>query len=72
LSGSEVGIGWQVLRDGAGGFATEWRLNEENNLELRVDFMVKLLRACVWMPWRKKAKKDVASCEKPRGDASNR
>jgi hypothetical protein len=33
--------------------------------------MVKLLRACVWMPWRKKAKKDVASCEKPRGDASN-
>jgi hypothetical protein len=72
LSGSEVGIGWQVLRDEAGGFATEWRLNEENNLELRVDFMVKLLRACVWMPWRKKAKKDVASCEKPRGDASNR
>ena len=36
-----------------------------------VDFMVKLLRACVWMPRRGKAKKDVASCEKPRGDASN-
>jgi hypothetical protein len=31
-----------------------------------VDFMVKLLRACVWMPWRKKAMKDVDSCEKPR------
>ena len=37
----------------------------------RVNFMVKLLRACVWMPWRKKAMKDVASCYKPRGDASN-
>ena len=37
----------------------------------RVNFMVKLLRACVWMPWRKKAMKDVASCDKPRGDASN-
>ena len=36
-----------------------------------VNFMVKLLRACVWMPRRKEAKKDVASCEKPRGDASN-
>jgi hypothetical protein len=34
-------------------------------------FMVKLLRACVWMPWRGQAKKDVASCEKSRGDASN-
>ena len=33
--------------------------------------MVKLLRACVRMPWRKKAMKDVASCDKPRGDASN-
>jgi hypothetical protein len=37
----------------------------------RVNFMVKLLRACVWMPWRKKAMKDVASCDKPREDASN-
>jgi hypothetical protein len=27
--------------------------------------MVKLLRACVWMPWRKQAMKDVVSCEKP-------
>ena len=35
-----------------------------------VDFMVKLLRACVWMPWRKKAKKDVVSCEKLRGAAN--
>jgi hypothetical protein len=33
--------------------------------------MVKLLRACVWMPWHKKAMKDVTSCDKPRGDASN-
>jgi hypothetical protein len=35
-----------------------------------VNFMVKLLRACVWMPWRKQAMKDVASYEKPRGAAS--
>ena len=33
--------------------------------------MVKLLRACVWMPWHEQAMKDVASCEKLRGGASN-
>jgi hypothetical protein len=37
----------------------------------RVNFMVKLLSACVGMPWRWKAMKDVASCDKLRGDASN-
>jgi hypothetical protein len=36
-----------------------------------VDVMVKLLRACVWMPRRKKAKKDVVSCDKLR-EAANR
>jgi len=36
-----------------------------------VNFMVKLLRACVRMPWRNEAMKDVASCDKLRGDASN-
>jgi len=36
-----------------------------------VNFMVKLLRACVWMPWRDQAMKDVASDDMPRGDASN-
>jgi hypothetical protein len=36
-----------------------------------VDFMVKLLRACVWMPWRKQAMKDVTSCDKLR-EAANR
>ena len=35
-----------------------------------VDIMVKLLRACVWMPRRKKAKKDVVSCDKLRGAAN--
>ena len=25
-----------------------------------------------WMPWRQEAMKDVARCEKPRGDASDR
>ena len=36
-----------------------------------VDFMVKLLRVCVWMPWRKQAMKDVVSCDKPREDANS-
>jgi hypothetical protein len=36
-----------------------------------VDFMVKLLRACVWMPWRNQAMKDAVSCDKPRGDANS-
>ena len=35
-----------------------------------VSFMVKLLRARVWMPWRKQAMKDVVSCDKPRGAAN--
>ena len=35
-----------------------------------VNFMVKLLRACVWMPWLKQAMKDVANCDKPRGEVS--
>ena len=25
-----------------------------------------------WMPWRQEAMKDVARCDKPRGDASDR
>ena len=37
---------------------------------LSVDFVVKLLRACVWMPWRKQATKDVVSCDKLRGVAN--
>ena len=32
--------------------------------------MVKLLRACVWMPWRKEAMKDVVNCDKLRGVAN--
>ena len=36
-----------------------------------IDFMVKLLRACVWMPWRKEAMKDVVSCDKLREDANS-
>jgi hypothetical protein len=39
------------------------------NFVFEIDFMVKLLRACVWMPWRKEAMKDVDSCDKPREDA---
>ena len=33
--------------------------------------MVKLLRACVWMPWHKQAMKDAVSCDKPREDANS-
>ena len=35
-----------------------------------VNLMVKLLRACVWMPWRDQAMKDAASGDTPRGEAS--
>lgn len=35
-----------------------------------VNFMVKLLRARAWMPWLKQAMKDVANCDKPRGEVS--
>ena len=47
---------------------------KKNDIEyfvFEIDFMVKLLRACVWMPWRKEAKKDVVSCDKPREDANS-
>ena len=36
-----------------------------------VNLMVKLLRACVWMPWRDQAMKDVASSDMLRGGASS-
>ena len=49
--------------------------SEKNRIQkhfvLYIDFMVKLLRACVWMPWLKKAMKDVVSCDKLR-EAANR
>ena len=47
---------------------------QEDDIEhfvFEIDFMVKLLRACVWMPWRKQAMKDVVSCDKPREDANS-
>jgi hypothetical protein len=47
---------------------------KKNDIEyfvFEIDFMVKLLRACVWMPWRKEAMKDVVSCDKPREDANS-
>ena len=47
---------------------------KKNDIEyfvFEIDFMVKLLRACVWMPWRKEAKKDVVSCDKLREDANS-
>ena len=47
------------------------RKNDIEHFVFEIDFMVKLLRACVWMPWRKEAKKDVVSCDKPREDANS-
>ncbi len=47
------------------------RMNISKIFVFDVDFMVKLLRACVWMPWRKQAMKDVVSCDKLRGDANS-
>jgi hypothetical protein len=47
---------------------------KKNDIEyfvFEIDFMVKLLRVCVWMPWRKEAMKDVVSCDKPREDANS-
>ena len=48
--------------------------NKEYDIEhfvFEIDFMVKLLRVCVWMPWRKEAMKDVVSCDKLREDANS-
>jgi hypothetical protein len=47
------------------------RKNDIEYFVFEIDFMVKLLRACVWMPWHKQAMKDVVSCDKPRGDANS-
>ena len=52
----------------------EGKQRKKNDIEyfvFEIDFMVKLLRACVWMPWRKEAMKDVVSCDKPREDANS-
>ena len=47
-------------------YARRRSAKKEIHFVFRVDFMVKLLRACVWMPRRQKAKKDVASYDKLR------
>jgi hypothetical protein len=54
----------------AGGEAAR-KKNDIEYFVFEIDFMVKLLRACVWMPWRKEAMKDVVSCDKPREDANS-
>jgi hypothetical protein len=45
--------------------------NDIEHFVFEIDFMVKLLRVCVWMPWRKEAMKDVVSCDKLREDANS-
>ena len=47
------------------------KLEHFGHFVCEIDFMVKLLRACVWMPWHKQAMKDVVSCDKPREDANS-
>ena len=54
--------------------SSEGKQRKKNDIEyfvFEIDFMVKLLRACVWMPWRKEAMKDVGSCDKLREDATS-
>jgi hypothetical protein len=59
-------------RKGVGSETSGGKAQEHlENFVFEVDFMVKLLRACVWMPWRKQAMKDVVSCDKPREDANS-
>ena len=55
----------------AGRRGSSARRMTSNYFVFEIDFMVKLLRACVWMPWRKEAMKDVVSCDKPREDANS-
>jgi hypothetical protein len=54
-----------------GGSEDERKNDIKKNFVFEIDFMVKLLRACVWMPWHKQAMKDVVSCDKLRGDANS-
>ena len=51
--------------------AGERKNEHQEYFVFEIDFMVKLLRACVWMPWHKQAMKDVVSCDKLRGDANS-
>ena len=53
------------------GLSGSERKNDIEHFVFEIDFMVKLLRACVWMPWHKQAMKDVVSCDKLRGDANS-
>ena len=54
-----------------GSVETKRKLEHFGHFVFEIDFMVKLLRACVWMPWHKQAMKDAISCDKPREDANN-
>ena len=52
----------------------EGKQRKKNDIEyfvFEIDFMVKLLRACVWMPWHKQAMKDVVSRDKLREGANS-
>ena len=59
------------MKGHAGGEAARSKNEHSEYFVFEIDFMVKLLRACVWMPWRKEAMKDVVSCDKPREDANS-
>ena len=61
----------QLYRCGAKRDAGKRKKNIKKYFVFEIDFMVKLLRACVWMPWHKQAMKDVVSCDKLRGDANS-
>ena len=74
-AGGVAGRSRRGFADGAGGGCGRKPAGGRGTKRVRhtvskINFMVKLLRACVWMPWRKQAMKDVASYDKPRGVAS--
>ncbi len=63
---------FRAVRRGGGGAGVDKRkLEHFGHFVCEIDFMVKLLRACVWMPWHKQAMKDAVSCDKPREDANS-
>ena len=59
---------WDGLWPGGGDF-TRARFGPARG---RRRFILEREKSVRWMPWRQEAMKDVARCEKPRGDASDR
>jgi hypothetical protein len=50
--------------------AKSQKLRAGTDLSVLSKFCGQATKGAWWMPWQKQAKKDVASCDKPRGAAS--